>query len=134
MRKDFFLAAMAVMAASAATAQTNAGAPTTLVCATLQATACSPGACTAGPPGDFGVPQFVKLDLTAMTLQATRPNGETVDSSIAQQTRAEGQLVLQGVEDGRGWTLSINEATGRMVASITTDADVFVVFGACTSL
>ena len=43
-------------------------------------------------------------------------------------------LILQGVENGRGWDIAINTKTGRMSASGVGDAVSFLAFGACTSL
>jgi hypothetical protein len=41
-------------------------------------------------------------------------------------------LILQGVENGKGWTLSINETTGKMVLTVSGDEEGFVAFGVCT--
>jgi len=50
---------------------------------------------------------------------------------IKEQVSMDGMLILQGVENGRGWTLSIAEATGKMVLTVSGDEEGFVVFGAC---
>ena len=42
-------------------------------------------------------------------------------------------LVLQGVENGRGWDMAINTRTGRMSASGVGDAVSFLAFGTCTT-
>ena len=57
-----------------------------------------------------------------------------MDTVIGSSTRNEGELLLQGVENGRGWSMAITEATGRMVISVAGDEIAFVVFGACTGL
>ena len=43
-----------------------------------------------------------------------------------------GNLIIHGGQDGRGWTLTISEQTGKMSATISADGEGFVVFGACT--
>jgi hypothetical protein len=48
--------------------------------------------------------------------------------------RENGKLILQGIEDGRGWSLVIVEETGKMSATIAGDQVGFVVFGNCTTL
>ncbi len=45
-----------------------------------------------------------------------------------------GNLIMQGGEAGRGWTLVISEETGKMSATISEDRVGFVIFGACTPL
>ena len=39
---------------------------------------------------------------------------------------------IKDVRDGAGWTMSINEATGKMVMTAAGDGFAVVVFGACT--
>ena len=43
------------------------------------------------------------------------------------------QLVLQGVENGRGWTAVINTKTGNMNGSGVGDDVSFLVHGTCTA-
>ena len=46
----------------------------------------------------------------------------------------EKQVILQGVENHRGWTAAIDRQTGRMtLTSPGTDVS-FMIFGACTAL
>ena len=54
-------------------------------------------------------------------------------SEIKSVTRLDGRLVLQGGENGRGWTATVAEDTGRMSAGIVTDTFAFNLFGACTT-
>lgn len=44
----------------------------------------------------------------------------------------DGRLIMQGAENGRGWTLVISEKTGEMSATVSDDKVGFVVFGTCT--
>ena len=46
----------------------------------------------------------------------------------------EGNIILQGVENGRGWSIVISEETGKMSATVAGDEIGFIVFGACTPL
>ena len=46
----------------------------------------------------------------------------------------DGKLILQGTQGQRGWTMLIDEDTGRLSATVTADGEGFVVFGACTVL
>ncbi len=43
----------------------------------------------------------------------------------------DGILILQGVEDGKGWSMVITEANGKMALTAAGDQEAFVIFGAC---
>jgi hypothetical protein len=59
---------------------------------------------------------------------------ESRQAAIQRLEHADGRLMLQGGQGGRGWSMVIGEETGKMSASVV-DADVgFVIFGACTPL
>jgi hypothetical protein len=60
-------------------------------------------------------------------------------TKIRAVSRIEDRLVLQGAEDGNpnrpdgvGWTLSIENDTGRFVATAAILQGAIVIFGACT--
>ena len=54
------------------------------------------------------------------------------ESPIKNVERANGKTILQGAQAERGWTLTIAEDTGKMSATVSTDGEGFIVFGACT--
>jgi hypothetical protein len=43
----------------------------------------------------------------------------------------EGNLILQGVQNGKGWTMVIAEGTGKATITASDNQVGFVVFGAC---
>jgi len=43
------------------------------------------------------------------------------------------QLILQGVQEGLGWSLSIAKKNGAMALTVSGDDLAFVIFGACTA-
>jgi hypothetical protein len=43
-----------------------------------------------------------------------------------------GNMLLQGSENGRGWTMVISEETGKVSATVSDDQVGFVIFGAST--
>ncbi len=55
-------------------------------------------------------------------------------TAIKNIERINGKTILQGVQEGRGWTMIISEETGKMSASVSGDGFGFIVFGACTPL
>ena len=106
-----------------------------LICAPIKAVLCEAGAsCLEGDERTLNIPSFVRISLADKTLWGTRPNGESLQTVIVSSTRDEGVLLLQGVENGRAWSMAITEATGRMVLTASGDDVAFVVFGACTGL
>jgi len=42
-----------------------------------------------------------------------------------------GLLILQGTENGKAWSMSVNEESGKAVLSAVGEDVAFVVFGAC---
>jgi hypothetical protein len=46
--------------------------------------------------------------------------------------RLDGRLILQGGENGRGWSATINEESGQLTAAVVEDYFTFSIFGACT--
>lgn len=47
------------------------------------------------------------------------------------QEQMEGNLILQGVQNGKGWSMVITEATGKTTIAVSDNQVGFVVFGAC---
>lgn len=75
--------------------------------------------------------QFFEFNFKQKKITGTRANGQGLTTKIKSQVSMDGMLILQGVENGRGWTLSITEATGKMVLTVSDDEAGFVAFGAC---
>lgn len=132
MRSWFMLMAAA---ASGPVLADNLSAADRLLCSTLQVTACEIGGyCETLAPEELNVPQFVQVDLPGKQLSTTPASGEDRRTSLQTVRREAGQIVLQGFEAGRAFSLVIQEATGRAsFASAAGDRGVMV-FAACTPL
>jgi hypothetical protein len=52
-------------------------------------------------------------------------------TKIQNQRRENGQLILQGVEAGRAWSLLISESSGDTVLTVSDVKAGFVAFGEC---
>jgi hypothetical protein len=87
------------------------------------------GECKRRTPASVNLPQFLNVDLKAMKVHS---DAEARHSPIRNVEHLNGNLIIQGGQDGRGWTMTIVEQTGRMSATISADGEGFVVFGACT--
>ncbi len=117
--------------AGAASAQFDGSVP--LVCAIVDVEECDARAgCEAREVEDVDLSQFLRVDAAGKKLSSMRPGEERRESEIHHVGHEGGNLVLQGAEGGRGWTMVIVQDTGKMSGALTTSDAVFVVFGACT--
>lgn len=106
-----------------------------LVCAAIDVVACANGLdCTEGRASDFELPQFMLFDLVNKLVRPTDESGYTAVSPILNSEITDEQIILQGVENHRGWTAAIDRNSGE-IAVTAVGADVgFMIFGACTAL
>jgi hypothetical protein len=103
-----------------------------LLCAMIESYECGPDTgCESGSPESNGLSRFLRVDVGKKEVRSTKESQERA-SKIEKVDHAGGVLLLSGMQNGRGWNLSINEQTGYMVLSVAGDQVAFVVFGACT--
>ena len=106
-----------------------------LICASVEAYDCGSGAgCLKGMAETINAPQFIRLDFEQKLARATRLDGEARSAKIESLTRGENKLILQGVQQGLGWSLVITQDSGAMALTAAGDQVVYVIFGACTAL
>jgi hypothetical protein len=104
--------------------------PQRLMCATLEAMDCEPGAaCFKGRPSEIGAPAFMRIDLEAKSIAG--PHRSTPIISIERNGQS---LLLQGTETGYGWTLAVDTLLGTMAGTLVNGEGAFVLFGSCTPL
>lgn len=107
----------------------------TLICAPNHIVACIGGSdCLRGEPAVFDFPEFVVLDMATKVLRATEHSAIKELSPIKNLEESEDHTILQGVEAGRGWSISIAHDTGQMSAVVSGGGVSFMVFGPCTAL
>jgi hypothetical protein len=107
-----------------------------LVCAANRVVACTTAAvCLEGDASTFDLVEFMFVDVKAKVVRA-RTQGDTrkEESPIRIMEKSNNQLILQGVENGHGWGMSIDQAGGRMTAAIAGESASFMLFGVCTPL
>ena len=101
-----------------------------LLCATIEALDCDPGAeCERGIPEIMGAPKFLRIDFTKNEIAGPERTGK-----IRSMEKDDDQIVLQGYEIGLGWTLAIDRVTGTMRITFAGSDASFIIFGACTPL
>ena len=86
-----------------------------------------------GRADSFDLPGFVVLDAEKKVMRGSYESGNEAVSPVKNMERNGNHLVLQGVENSRGWDIAINAKTGLMSAAVVGDAISFLVFGACTA-
>lgn len=111
-----------------------------LICSFGQVIECDYGAeCRAVTNESVDAPDFIKLNFRKKELVATTAGEDTEPDAIVNVQDLDNHLVVQGVQgssstDPLGWSLSINQTTGRAVMTGSGDDAGFVIFGACTPL
>ncbi len=88
--------------------------------------------CTYELPEDENIPQFIEVDLRRKTLTTTQASGEDRSTPIQSQKRQDGYIYLQGVEDGRTYSMVISENTGNLTFVVAADGESASMFGDCT--
>jgi hypothetical protein len=76
-------------------------------------------------------PTFIRISLPDKRITDASGGGRSTE--IRSSSRLDGRLIIQGGENGRGWSATIAEATGRMSAGVVADEYTFALFGACTA-
>jgi len=110
------------------------GENTPLLCAPGEQIQCEDnGECVRGTIQGARLPRFIRVDFATQQLSGL-VEGEKVVTAIKNRQQLDGVLILQGTENGRGWSVAINEKSGEMTLTVSGDQVGFVVFGACTSL
>jgi hypothetical protein len=102
----------------------------TLICATIDAMDCVSGEnCTKGRAGEMGAPAFLRIDFAKKAIAGSKHTTPIVSMDTADE-----QILLQGKEQGYGWTFALDQQGGDFSATLVNRDGVFVLFGSCTPL
>ena len=107
-----------------------------LACAATDVVACvsTPG-CVEGRAGAFEVPEFMYVDFKGKRVHARFADAKSsVDSPFRNLVASDLSLVIQGMENHQGWTLSVDRASGRMTTTVSGGKVSYMIFGVCTPL
>jgi len=107
-----------------------------LICAANNVVACTKSSvCVQGEASSFELPVFMYVDFKGKVVKArTEGDAKQVESPIRNYQKSNTQLILQGIENGHGWGMSIDQAGGRMTTTVSGESTSFMIFGACTAL
>ena len=86
------------------------------------------------PPAELNIPRFIEVDVKARTLSTTAASGENRQTRVTSVESPDGQLVLQGYDNGRAFSLLIPELSGMASFASVGDERSVVVFAACTPI
>jgi hypothetical protein len=104
-----------------------------LICAVTEVLECTEAeGCERRSTEEIAAPEFLRIDAKKKTLTA-ETDEEPRTSPIERSEDENGVLVLQGGDDGRGWTMAITIASGEFSGTVAGQEIVFVVFGNCTT-
>ena len=105
---------------------------TPMLCAVTAISECTAdGKCerTAPQQGNT-LPTFMRVNVGAKTLSADDGTGRKTE--IKASSIVDKQLMLQGIENGKAWSMVVGSETGRWGGSVVEDDGSFALFGACT--
>jgi hypothetical protein len=126
------VAALCVSGAAAADQLTGSD---SLLCYALSATRCEhAGDCVNREPWELNLPDFIKLDLRAKRAATTEASGVLRETAIRTVERANGNILLQGVQGERAFSWLIAEATGEGTLTVSSLAAGLTVFTVCTPI
>lgn len=106
----------------------------TMLCAARVASVCEEtGNCASTLPEAINLPIFWKVDPVAKSVESRRGvSDEPRTSKVSQVVKSGGKLILQGEDDGLGWTVTIAPDTGKMILSGGRELG-FTIFGNCVA-
>lgn len=106
-----------------------------VLCAATEAVQCDAGAtCTKGSAASVNLPLFFRIDVAGKVVKTTSESGKERTSRVSTVTTDSDTIVLQGAEQGFGWTLTVGQSTGQMSLTASKSGVGYIVFGACTAL
>jgi hypothetical protein len=106
-----------------------------LLCASVRATECfADGNCYPGSPRSWDAPRFVRVDFEEKMLRTTKASGEDRSTPMKHIEREGGRIFIQGVEDGRAFSIILDQDTGTTSTAIALEGHVLAIFGNCTPI
>ena len=122
------------LAVSSAAAAADFDGSRDLLCVPTDAIQCEgAGNCFRVAVEEVNLPRFVNVEFKQKRLRGTLLGGEEQTTAIQNVlTPVDGRTILQGAENGRGWSMTIDQTTGDMSVAIAGDDIGFILFGVCT--
>ena len=126
------ISGIALLSASAAMAAAALDGSAPVLCAVTGTVSCdAQGDCLEGPAEAVNLPVFLKIDVQNKVAQSVWVGGEQRTSEILSMRKEDGSLVLLGVDQGAGWSMTIGESDGQSILSVSSAGVGYIAFGAC---
>jgi len=130
----FLLSLSAVLLAAPASADDVTG-KDKILCTTVQITECfADGGCEGGPPENWNIPRFTRIDLEQKTLKTTEASGQDRETPIERIEQEGNDIFIQGAEGGKAFTVLLDLDTGTATLAIALEGSVLAGFGVCTPI
>ena len=100
-----------------------------ILCAAMQVMECDASGCERRTAQEVNLPPFFVVDIKQKALTAVGGDGRKAPIDYFEHEK--GRLVLHGGQEGRGWSIVVASATGKLSASVVDAEATFVVSGAC---
>jgi hypothetical protein len=103
-----------------------------MLCAITSMTECTAdGKCErSAPQAGNNLPTFVRVDVKGKLLTDNDGSGRKTEIKVVNVL--DGQLMLQGAENGKAWSIVIASESGAFGSSVVEDDGLFALFGHCT--
>jgi hypothetical protein len=103
-----------------------------MLCAVTAVSECTKdGACERSAPQEGNnLPGFVRVDVAGKLLSDN--DGAGRKTAIQSSSIVDNQLMLQGAENGKAWTIVVATDSGIFGSSVVEDDGLFAIFGRCT--
>ena len=116
---------------TAGAAELDGSAP--FICVVMGLTECDRwGACEPVGRDVLELPPFVRVNVAAKALEAMDGSGRKTAIHSSALVTEKARLILQGGENGRAWSLVIDQKTGEMTAAVADHDGGFLIAGVCT--
>jgi len=103
-----------------------------MTCAITEVLECDEASgCAERLPQELNLPDFFLMDIETMMLRQAGEGEGLRETQIRHHKSVDGSLLMYGGEEGRAWSLVMNEATGDLSGGISGDGFTLVLFGSC---
>ncbi len=130
--KEILFLMILALAVSNAAAASDFDGSRNLLCVPTDAIQCEgAGDCKRVAVEEVNLPRFVNVEFKQKQLRGTALGGEEQTTAVRDVQNSNGRTILQGAENSRGWSMTIDHTTGDMSAAIAGDDIGFILFGVC---
>lgn len=125
-----FVTAFSFFAGSASASAINT--EEVILCAIIEAVSCElRRGCETGGADMVNLPNFVQIDIPGGQVTGNRPDGTDLATQIERVGNLNGSTIIQGGEEGVGWTILLDEESGKITISGARIDEGLLLFGSC---